>query len=110
MTHSAKTQTPGQQEAAAWRKLAQEIDASPNRITVFLCLCVNGAEALHYPHSKISAPASHLRDSMLDRIRSHDWEGGFKIPKAWGTVEGSERNNVRVLACLWLALEAEEEG
>lgn len=100
----------GKQEAAAWRKLAEEVDASPNRTKLFLCLCINGEEERWWPDSKVSAPVPELRGRMSDRIKGHDFGRSAYIPEAWTTIDSGEHNNVRVLACLWMAHEAEEEG
>lgn len=100
----------GKQEAAAWRKLAEEVDASPNRTKLFLCLCINGVSERWWPDSKVSAPVPELRGRMSDRIKGHDFGGVTGVPYPWNLDENNYASNrARVLACLWLAHEAEEE-
>ena len=107
----------GKQEAAAWRSIAEQIDADICNNWHFLC---NIVERRYQPIAGalcqvyVNIP-SEMRDRMYDRIRSHDFGhsgASYGVPVPWndGNVPGSDHNRARVLACLWLAHEAEEEG
>ena len=53
-----------------------------------------------------------MRLAMYNRIHSHDFKTGGGVPYPWSSslAPHSTNNRARVLACLWLAHEAEEEG
>ena len=113
MTHSAKTQTLGQQEAAAWRSIAEQIDADMDNRWQFICNIIDRA----MPPERESLGTCYvdvtwdMRYRMKERLKAHDFGGVTGVPYPWNLHENNYASNrARVLACLWLAYEAEEEG
>lgn len=107
--------TLGQQEAAAWRSIAEQIDADIGNSWVFLCNIVERTirPTIGSLSRMFVAVPYDMRGTMRQRIKSHDFGSGRSgVPSPWDDngVADSDHNRARVLACLWLAHEAEEEG
>ena len=91
-------------EAQAWRRVAEYMDAprSPDDgRDVFLCPAIGFSAGVPL----------ELRDRMRDRVRRHI-DGRFTAYEAVipESPEALTEVPYRVLACLWMALEADEEA
>ena len=95
-------------EARAWLLAAEQLDSSPHGSKVYLCHIANGTQR-YFKNERVDSPPDDVGRLMLARIRSHDWGGDSSIPLPWERLETEERRAVRILACLWLALEAESD-
>lgn len=87
-------------EAQAWRAVAEQCAAGDG--TVGLCEYLSDV-----------APLYTQRQTMKARLNAHraafnsDWTGTFVYEGSWARA-AVENKEARVLAALWLALEAEE--
>lgn len=106
-----QTQRRAMTEAKAWRILARVVDKrSHEDCNHFLCCAVeNERDDIDEIFIPIPYP---MRSAMRARIRSHDFGHGFLVPAPWcdTTQPRQSHNRARVLFCLWMALDAEEEA
>ena len=102
-------------EAEAFRLLAERYDAMPivARNPLYLCDVARGHSADGYD-AALEIPYAR---QMCDRIREHMSDnqytayGEYNMDDDAARVAAMRRNkSARVLACLWMALEAAEEG
>lgn len=104
-------------EAAAWRKLAEWCGSGKPDRRAYLCDRLSGwfDDAYSYgPDSADSLPRGLPREAMHERISAHRLYGeGNLIVDEWDRIWGkraSERNHPRVIFCLLMAYECEEEA
>ena len=113
-------------ESTGWMLLAEDIGAAPECNDMWLCLILENLE--HFP----SADCGYMRfvekgktipfsvvEKMRERFNSHiDWDNRvdycYDGPSSWYNDSGvrydGSFNCRRALACIWLSLEAKEEG
>jgi hypothetical protein len=88
-------------EAKAWREIARRIDALATGVEAFLCWYVNPV----YRCPQILDAPEKLLERMQRRLTRHLGATGFMYCDEY---TDAEKRQQRILACLFLALEAEE--
>ena len=114
-------------ESTAWRLLAEDIEQNVDGRDTYLCFVLGdlvlGVETMDTINTinldKALAIPPSVAKKMLARFQHHlDWDNReidcYYGPQSWyrddSIYTDGEYNPLRVLTCLWLSLEAEEEG